>query len=232
MGRSGGAREAGTRGSPAGSANGGLTTVAETDGVDGVSASPSSSPSATRLLQEQNLLDDAAHQHPQQHHMLAAQAQVANLFGGPGGLQQAQAALQAHATLRQRRQPCRQVSTSIADYVLKHDSRFEDTPSGVGVSASSMGHRRRQGSIAIRVAPATSTQVSQLRRRHSCRTLRRPSSNFSTSSTARRSPLSTRFVHVSSHVTSRVAKAVSPASPRQRRQPCRQVSTLIADFAL
>ena len=99
MGRSGGAREAGTRGSPAGSANGGLTTVAETDSVDGVSASPSSSPSATRLLQEQNLLDDAAHQHPQQHHMLAAQAQVANLFGGPGGLQQAQAALQAHASL-------------------------------------------------------------------------------------------------------------------------------------
>jgi hypothetical protein len=84
--------------------------------------------------------------------MLATQAQVANLFGGPGGLQQAQAALQAHATLRQRRQPCRQVSTSIADYVLKHDSRFEDTPSGVGVSASSMGHRRRQGSVAIRAS--------------------------------------------------------------------------------
>ncbi len=42
---------------PAGSAAGGLATVAETDGVDVASASPSSSPAATRLLQEQNLFD-------------------------------------------------------------------------------------------------------------------------------------------------------------------------------
>ena len=89
----------GARGAPAGSAAGGLATVAETDCVNVASASPSSSPAVTRLLQEQNLLDGAAQQLLQQQHMLAAQAQVAQLFGGPGGLQQAQAALQAHASL-------------------------------------------------------------------------------------------------------------------------------------
>ena len=44
---------------PAGSAAVGLITVAETDCVDVASASPSSSPAATRLLQEQYLLDAA-----------------------------------------------------------------------------------------------------------------------------------------------------------------------------
>jgi len=58
------------------------------------------------------------------------------------------------------------------------------------------------------------TKCRCLRRRHSCRTLLRPSSNFSTSSTERRSPLSKHFVHVSSRVASRVAKAASPASSR------------------
>jgi hypothetical protein len=91
-GQSGGGRSA-----PAGFAAGGLATVAETDGVDAASASPSSSPAATR--QEQSVLDGAAQQNLQQQHMLAAQAQVSHLFDSPGGLQQVQAALQTHATL-------------------------------------------------------------------------------------------------------------------------------------
>ncbi len=94
----------GRRGAPAGSAAGGLATVAETDGVD--PASPSSSPAEMRLLQDtvtsqQNLLDDAAQQHLQQQQILAAQAQVAQLFGGPGGLQQAQATLFGSGGLQQ-----------------------------------------------------------------------------------------------------------------------------------
>jgi hypothetical protein len=79
MGRIGGAR-----GVPSGSA-GGLAAVAEIEGADDASASPSSSPAA------------APQEHLQQQ-MLAAQTQLAQLFG-PGALQQVQAALQAHPTL-------------------------------------------------------------------------------------------------------------------------------------
>ena len=80
MGCSGGAR-----GVPSGSAGGGLAAVAEMEGADDASASPSSSPAAARQ------------EHLQQQ-MLAAQTQLAQLFG-PGALQQVQAALQAHPTL-------------------------------------------------------------------------------------------------------------------------------------
>jgi hypothetical protein len=67
MGRS---DQSGGRGVPVVSAAGGLATVAEIEGVDCSSASPSSSPAAAR--QEHIAIDGAAQQHLQQQQMLAA----------------------------------------------------------------------------------------------------------------------------------------------------------------
>ena len=84
-------RGSGARGGTSGSAAGGLAAVAEIEGADDASASPSSLPTAARQehLQQQRL----AQEHLQQQ-MLAAQAQAAQLAQlFPGGLQQLQSAL-------------------------------------------------------------------------------------------------------------------------------------------
>ena len=84
-------RGGGSRGGTSGSAAGGLVAVAEIEGADDVSASPSSSPAAPRQehLPQQRLAQEHLHQQ-----MLAAQAQAAQLAQlFPGGLQQFQAAL-------------------------------------------------------------------------------------------------------------------------------------------